>query len=203
MVHAQRGGLMRGTDVGFEVVGERMFLLRDHGGYFKMARGLGAVTMLLLLLASSGCSLMKYNPMNFGWFKKEEPPSCNLAEQAEYQKALQAASSVTPQPPRVPVVEAPAPVQEKGKTADDEVLVHRFVIKNTGNGVLKITKVISSCGSSVSRYNQSIPPGKEGVITIRLNPGACDESDVNSAIIVTNDPEKPAVAVKVKGAKGS
>jgi hypothetical protein len=55
----------------------------------------------------------------------------------------------------------------------------------------------------VGRHSQSIPPGKEGVITIKLTPGECEESDVKSAIIVTNDSQKPAIAVKVKNAKGS
>jgi hypothetical protein len=167
-----------------------------------MKRGLGAVTFLFLLLASSGCSMMKFNPINFGWFEKKEPP-CNLSQQAEYEKALQAAGSSLAQTSEGSQGAVTGPAREKEKGVDDETVVHRFVIKNTGNDVLKITNVISNCGTSVGRHSQSIPPGKEGVITIKLTPGECEESDVKSAIIVTNDSQKPAIAVKVKNAKGS
>lgn len=165
-----------------------------------MLRGIGAMAVLFLLLVSSGCGLARYNPLDFGWFKeKEEAKACSLAEQAEYQKALEAAHSGERKPVEVPTVEVVEPDQKIGKTTEDEIFVHKFVIRNTGKGVLKITKVISNCGSSVGAYDQTIPPGKEGVVTIRLNPGECDESKVKSAIVVTNDPEKPGVALKVKG----
>lgn len=168
-----------------------------------MLRGIGATAVVFLLLVSSGCGLAKYNPLDFGWFKeKEKTKTCSLAEQAEYQKALEAAHLSEGKSEDAPSMDVAHADHEIGKTTEDDVFVHKFVIRNTGKGVLKITKVISNCGSSVSAYDHAIPPGKEGVVTIRLNPGECDESKVKSAIVVTNDPEVPAVAVKVKGDKG-
>jgi hypothetical protein len=141
--------------------------------------------------------------LGLGLFKDEEPAMCSLTELDEYRAALSAAQSAEAASSPTPRAEAPNPADAVPQKPAGETVVHRFVIRNTSRAPLRIQRVISSCGGSVDRYDQSIPAGKEGVITITLNPKGCDESDVKSAIVVTDDPTRPAVVLKTRPARGS
>ncbi len=170
-----------------------------------MERSSRAALLVLLLLVSSGCSWMNRNVLSLGFFKDEEPVTCSLTDLNEYQSAMNAAKTAEAQPSSLPQTETEATrlADAKAQRPADETLVHKFVIRNTSKAPLRIQRVVSSCGGAVGRYDQSIPAGKEGVITITLNPKGCDEDDVRSAIVVTDDPTRPAVVLKTRPARGS
>ncbi len=168
-----------------------------------MQRSSRAAIWVLLLLVSSGCSWTKLNPLDLGLFKDEGPATCSLTDLEEYQAALSAARSTEAASSPTPQAEASKPADAVPQKPAGETVVHKFVIRNTSRAPLRIQRVISSCGGSVDRYDQSIPAGKEGVITITLNPKGCDENDVKSAIVVTDDSMRPAVILKTRPARGS
>ncbi len=168
-----------------------------------MGRSSRAAIWVLLLLVSSGCSWTNQNLLNLGLFKDEEPATCSMTDLHEYQAALGAARSAEAAPSPTPEAEASKAADAAAQKPADETVVHKFIIRNTSKAPLRIQRVISSCGGSVGRYDQSIPAGKEGVIIITLNPKGCDENDVKSAIVVTDDPTRPAVILKTRPARGS
>lgn len=50
-------------------------------------------------------------------------------------------------------------------------VTHTFVVKNTGNQPLVLTRVAPSCGCTTPEYSREpIAPGKEGRITITFDP---------------------------------
>jgi hypothetical protein len=168
-----------------------------------MRRSSGAAVLVLLLLFSSGCSWTSHKLSGLNPFRKEPAPVCSLSEQAEYEKALLAAKSSGADFHGAPQGGSREAADGGAQKPVGEQVVHKFVIRNTSKAPLRIEKVISGCGGSVGRYDQTIPSGKEGVITITLNPQGCDESKVKSAIVVTDDTQRPAVTLKARPARGS
>lgn len=168
-----------------------------------MGRSSGAAVLTLLLLFSSGCGWTSRNLSSLAFFREKPAEICSLSEVREYEEALEAARSSEAQsaPAADGVTLELSPVGERKPAA--EAVVHKFVIRNTSKAPLRIEKVISGCGGTVGRYDQSIPSGKEGVVTITLNPEGCDEGKVRSAIVVSDDPQRPAVLLKHRPAKGS
>ncbi|MCU0587899.1 MAG: DUF1573 domain-containing protein [Syntrophobacteraceae bacterium] len=168
-----------------------------------MRRSSGAAVLVLLLLFCSGCSWTSLKLSSLYPFKEKPAPVCTLSEQSEYEKALLAAQGSGTDLHRARGDGSLVTADGAGQKMSGEQVVHKFVIRNTSKAPLRIEKVISGCGGQVGRYDQTIPSGKEGVITITLNPQGCEESKVRSAIVVTDDPQRPAVTLKARPAKGS
>jgi len=57
-----------------------------------------------------------------------------------------------------------------GKITEDRPLTHTFVIKNTGTAPLHIEDVDPDCACTVPKYDESIPPGGQGDITLTIKP---------------------------------
>lgn len=168
-----------------------------------MGRSSGAAVLILLLLFPSGCGWTSRNLPGFGLFKEKPADVCSLSEVREYKDALDAARSSEAHSTQA-ARDATSELTQGGERKQAaETVVHKFVIRNTSKAPLRIEKVISGCGGSVGRYDQSIPSGKEGVVTITLNPEGCDEKNMRSAIVVSDDPQRPAVLLKTRPARGS
>ena len=84
---------------------------------------------------------------------------------------------------------------EEGATVE-----HAFQVLNKGDKVLQITKVKTSIGCTVARFDRSIPPGGEGSITLQLNlEGYHGTNGTMSkrAVVYSNDPKQPRVTLTV------
>ncbi|MHC1728881.1 MAG: DUF1573 domain-containing protein [Syntrophobacteraceae bacterium] len=88
-----------------------------------------------------------------------------------------------------------------GKIREDGISnVHEFKVGNKGTGLLEIKKVVPGCGSSVLRFDKTIPPGGEGTIKVSLNPKGCTaRTKSKSFLVLTNDPEKKYFQLELAG----
>ncbi len=88
-----------------------------------------------------------------------------------------------------------------GEIAEDGISnVHEFKIANKGTGVLVIKKVLPGCGSSVVRFDKTIPPGGEGTIKVGLNPKGCtSNTKIKVFDVLTNDPVQDHFQLKLAG----
>jgi hypothetical protein len=67
-------------------------------------------------------------------------------------------------------------------------LEHDFIITNTGDAVLEIPSVFSSCAcTAVTAWDRSVPPGKTGRISLRLDPTLLNGAVAKSVTVSCND----------------
>lgn len=77
---------------------------------------------------------------------------------------------------------------------------HVFVIKNEGEGPLKLKQGRTDCKCTLSElHKESIAPGEEVKVTLKWSPVVSAMVFRQSATIFTNDPEKRAINFVVKG----
>jgi len=90
------------------------------------------------------------------------------------------------------------PIFEAGKVDKGGDINHDFVIRNTGDTVLRIEEVRPACGCTVANYDESIAPGASGKIHAVL-----DTTDQTGPIskgltVITNDPDNPRLTLTIK-----
>ncbi len=84
------------------------------------------------------------------------------------------------------------------KEADGNV-THTFIVKNTGNQPLVLTRVVPSCGCTTPEYSREpIAPGKEGRITITFNP-AGRPGQFSKLIAVYSNGKDGTFSLRVRG----
>ncbi len=54
-----------------------------------------------------------------------------------------------------------------GKVYDGEIVIHSYKIKNSGNKILRINKVKTTCGCATTHYSKEILPGKTGEVVLK------------------------------------
>ena len=106
--------------------------------------------------------------------------------------------------PAAPAASAAAPklvlVEEKkdaGTVPKGEVIHATFVLKNEGKADLHVTDVKPSCGCTAPEYDKTIKPGAEGKVVLNVDTKTFQGPISKSALILTDDPEKPQVTVFV------
>jgi hypothetical protein len=78
---------------------------------------------------------------------------------------------------------------------------HAFVIENTGEAPLTLHAGETSnerITSSIDR--ESVPPGESAKVTVRWKPLTDADFSQQTAIVLTNDPQRPRVVLSVSGA---
>lgn len=90
------------------------------------------------------------------------------------------------------------PIFDAGKLDKGAEINHDFVIRNTGDTVLRIEEVRPACGCTVADYDETIAPGASGKVHAVL-----DTVDQTGAIskgltVITNDPENPRLILTIK-----
>lgn len=99
-----------------------------------------------------------------------------------------------------PNIDLGAERHDFGQVAQGQVVTAAIPVHNTGNGTLQIETVSTSCGcTSASVEPASIPPGGEGVLTVRYDSGVHpDAGPVERVVfIASNDPDTPEAQVLV------
>lgn len=51
----------------------------------------------------------------------------------------------------------------------------------------------------MAHFDRAIPPGAEGGIALRLNPGACEGGAKKTTLVTDNDPKKPYFILTLGG----
>lgn len=92
-----------------------------------------------------------------------------------------------------PKVEAAQPEHNFGEVWVGSKVDHTFEIKNSGDAVLKITRVKPGCGCTVAKeYTREIPPGGVGQIPVTVSTKAARKATKTVNINVeSNDPASP------------
>ncbi len=81
----------------------------------------------------------------------------------------------------------------------DGKVTHAFVIENTGDGPLVITRVIASCGCTTPEWTKEpIAPGKTGDVNITYNPAGRPGPFVKTISIYSNG-KKGSYILTIKG----
>ncbi len=77
---------------------------------------------------------------------------------------------------------------------------HTFVIRNEGTGLLKLEKGPIECKCTVPTLTKTeVPPGETSEIVMTWKPESPTDEFVKSATIWTNDPEHPALPLRIRG----
>ncbi len=106
-----------------------------------------------------------------------------------------------------PISDGPSPVMVLPETdwSWDDVMQgdkvsHTFVVKNTGEGVLRITQVKPGCGCTSKSFDREIAPGGEGKIDLVIDTTKLKGKTVRKyATIFTNDPRSARAKVFMSG----
>ncbi len=88
---------------------------------------------------------------------------------------------------------------EFGQAMEGTEVTHEYPVKNIGTGVLTIERVRTSCGCTIAHYDQEIPPGGEGKITLKLNLKGLQGKLSKTATVYSNDPANPQITLKLDG----
>jgi Protein of unknown function (DUF1573) len=86
-----------------------------------------------------------------------------------------------------------------GKIFEDRALTHTFLVENTGAAPLRIEDVDPDCACTVASYDKTIPPGKEGAITLTIKPFSVIHQFKKEAKVTLNDPERHVVQLVMMG----
>ncbi len=97
--------------------------------------------------------------------------------------------------PRAVVAE---PVIDLGAVTYGESRTLEFVIKNTGDDVLRIHTAKSQCGCAVTEFTPEVAPGAEGKIAVRLDASLTGGATALPIDVVSNDPDSPLLQLTIK-----
>ena len=84
---------------------------------------------------------------------------------------------------------------EVGPSAKNE---GQFKFTNTGEGLLKITKVARCCGVITRLDKMEYAPGESGTLQVEWNSGPLESSMKKNIIVHSNDPNSPATSLTIK-----
>lgn len=87
-----------------------------------------------------------------------------------------------------------------GEINEGESKSYKFTFKNEGKSDLVIRKLKSSCGCAVAKMDSRIiKAGQSSVINVTFNSKGKSGKQHKTITIITNDPKKPKVTLRVKG----
>ncbi len=79
-----------------------------------------------------------------------------------------------------------------------DIVKHDFIIENNSDVTLEIRDAEGCCGCFVEGYNQSIPPGMTGAVSIVMLTDSRGGEVIEGTIRVrTNDPDRPEITIDV------
>lgn len=82
-----------------------------------------------------------------------------------------------------------------------EIAETTLSLKNTGKSDLIVRRMMSTDKAITAKCNTTLlKPGKEAIVTIKVNPDKIDDKILNSQItVITNDPLNPRITVRLVG----
>ncbi len=86
-----------------------------------------------------------------------------------------------------------------GKINQDEKHTHVFKFRNMGDATLKIEKVNTSCGCTVTSVSRNeIPPKETGEIEVQFDSGSFEDEVTKTIYVYSNDPDEATTNLKIK-----
>ena len=82
---------------------------------------------------------------------------------------------------------------------EGSVVSHDFIVWNTGNAVLRIDQVGPTCGCLKTDFDESIPPGGAGRITLTVDFADHEGLLERTVGVFSNDPDSDNATLNVKG----
>ena len=93
-----------------------------------------------------------------------------------------------------------------GKIGAIDIVTREFVIANTGEAPLTISRAYTTCGCTTADFTSSIiPPGKVSIMTIVLDAGFHDvtgQTVRRGVIIENNDPKRSSTEIWIQASVG-
>jgi len=127
--------------------------------------------------------------------KPETQPS-QQTQQAQPQATAQAPAPSAGKPK----IEAVDPVFDFGEKSNIEKVEHEFTIKNTGDALLQISRVTTSCGCTVAQpEKKELQPGESTVVKATLNLAGRVGPLTKTITVFSNDPDNPQLTLEFKG----
>ncbi len=97
--------------------------------------------------------------------------------------------------PRAVLVQA---IHDFGEVVYGHKVSHEFKVRNTGNAMLEIARVNSTCNCTVVDFDAKIPPGGEGKISVVVSTETQGGPFAVLMTAVTNDPDRPRIEMSLK-----
>ena len=93
-------------------------------------------------------------------------------------------------------------VEEKlidaGTVAQGEVIDAVFTLSNEGTASLEVKSVRPTCGCTVVKFDNQIPPGTTGTISAKVDTSNFNGPISKSMLVATNDPNIPSLSLVIK-----
>jgi len=97
-----------------------------------------------------------------------------------------------------PVIEFDKVEHDFGTIANGTPVETTFTYTNTGNSMLVVSNIKSTCGCTVpSNWTKQVAPGEKGEFAVKFN-GKGNGNNVSKAITMTTNTEKGSEIVKIK-----
>jgi thiol-disulfide isomerase/thioredoxin len=99
-----------------------------------------------------------------------------------------------------PIITVEEPIHDFGVVWVGPTLNHSFVVKNTGDAPLQITKVKPSCGCTIAgAYPRAIAPGESGEFPFAVQSTKLHSRFSKFITISSNDPVTPEMRLQIRG----
>lgn len=99
-----------------------------------------------------------------------------------------------------PSIQALEPNYRFPTVKSGDLVQHDFIITNTGTETLVISNVLTSCGcTTAGKWTTNIAPGASGSIPVTFNSFNYAGEVSKMVTIMSNDPQQPAIFVKLGG----
>ena len=99
-----------------------------------------------------------------------------------------------------PKLVVPEPTYDFGTRPDSETVVHGFLIRNEGTGVLEIKNVRAACGCTAMELDKDkLAPGEEVEIGVSTNLRGRQGQRTFAVTVTTNDPDEPMTRLRMTG----
>ena len=148
---------------------------------------IGAILAALVAVGVAAAAVIKLQPA----------PKSPDQKAAEFAESLPKPSAEGPQP-RLTV--EPALRHEFGDMALGDTGRHTFVIRNEGEGPLRLKAKATTCKCTLSDLEEStIPPGGSKDVELEWTPKNSAAEFVQYAYVATNDPETPELKLEIAG----
>lgn len=111
--------------------------------------------------------------------------------------AIGAAGSVRSQ--GQPKIDIPETRHDLGRVFEQKQYIHDFIVFNRGDAELVIENVRPGCGCTVTNFDKTIAPGKQGKIEFVLDGEKVHDHFSKSATVSSNDPVHPTMTIALSG----
>lgn len=127
-------------------------------------------------------------------------PVNGLAAQPEPESSLHSGNLLLAGAKEGPRLQLGETTFDFGEVKEGSTVSHDFIVENIGNADLKIEQVGPTCGCLKSDFDESIPPGGKGRITLTVDFTGHQGPLERTVVVVTNDFDSPDATLSVKGA---